>query len=301
MEWNLEVGKAALQRMKMRASCRVFANDPIPEETLREILEVGIRAASGGNLQPYSIIVVKDPEKNKQLAELCSGQRFMGEAPVNLIFLLDWHKVGRWAKLQNAPFTANRSYMHYLIGIEDLMCAAQSIETAAWQLGIGSVYIGTVNGLGRELAKIYNLPKYTYPVVILTMGYPKNELNLRERLPYEMTVFEERYPDFTDAEIQQGFETKYGTKERALPKGQNEEHVARGMALLKSSFEASFEPNEVEALMQEAKEKGTLRYLQYVFGLHYPAGMMLEHGKEIMKMMQEMELEPFDQIVKESQ
>jgi FMN reductase [NAD(P)H] len=293
MEWNQEVGKAALERMKLRASCRAFTDDPIPESTLQEILEVGIRAASGGNLQPYSIIVVKDQEKNKELAELCGGQRFMGEAPVNLIFLLDWYKISRWATLQKAPFTANRSYMHYLIGVEDLMCAAQSIETAAWQMGIGSVYIGTVNAVGRDLAKLYNLPKYTYPVLILTLGYPKHEMNQRERLPYEMTVFEERYPDFTDLEIQQGFEAKYGTKERALPKG-NEEQVAQGMELLKSAFATTFAPDEVEALIQEAVEKGTIRYLQYVFGLHYSAGKMREHGIEIMEMMQEMELEPFN-------
>lgn len=299
MEWNLEVGKAALERMKMRASCRVFTDEPIPDNILKEVLEVGIRAASGGNLQPYSIIVVKDREKNQELAQLCGGQRFMGEAPVNLIFLLDWYKVSRWAAIQKAPFTANRSYMHYLIGLEDVTCAAQSIETAAWQMGIGSVYIGTVNGTARELAKIYHLPKYTYPVLILTLGYPKNELNLRERLPYEMTVFEGQYPEFTDAAIQAGFEAKYGTKERALPKGPNEEYVAKGMELLRHSFRTTFSEEEAEQLIQEAIDKGTLKYLQYVFGLHYPAGMMLEHGKEIMEMLREQELEPFHMITKE--
>lgn len=300
MEWNLEVGKAALERMKMRASCRAFADDPIPEEILQEILAVGIRAASGGNLQPYSIVVVKDRQKNQELAELCGGQRFMGEAPVNLIFLLDWYKISRWAAIQKAPFTANRSYMHYLIGLEDVMCAAQSIETAAWQMGIGSVYIGTVNDAGRELAEIYHLPKYTYPVLVLTLGYPKNELNLRERLPLAMTVFEERYPDFTDAEIQQGFEAKYGPKERALPKGLPEQ-VERGMEILKASFAAGFAPEEAEALLNEALEKGTLRYLQYVFGLHYPAGLMPERGKEIMQMMQEQEVEPFKMMLPEAE
>lgn len=291
MSWNVENGKLAVERMLTRASCRVFDDTPIADETLQQILKAGIRAASGGNLQPYSIIVVKDAEKRQQLADLCGGQQFMAKAPVNLIFLLDWYKMGRLAKLERAPFTADHSYMHYLIGLEDTICTAQSIETAAWELGVGSVYIGTVNGVARELAEIYNLPQYTYPVVILSMGYPKNELNLRERLPYEMTVFEERYPDFSDEQIKQGFAAKYDGRMRNLPTADSarEEWLERFRAALVSTYA----PEEVEAIIKEVEERGTLHHTQYVFGLHYHAAEMLEHGKEVMQMLKEQGLEPF--------
>ena len=43
-----------------RASCRSYTDDPIPPETLQLVLEAGARAASGGNLQPTSIIQTKD-------------------------------------------------------------------------------------------------------------------------------------------------------------------------------------------------------------------------------------------------
>lgn len=291
MSWNLENGKLAVDRMLTRASCRVFEDTPIAEETLQQILQAGIRAASGGNLQPYSVIVVKDAAKRQQLADLCGGQQFMAKAPVNLIFLLDWYKISRLAKLEKAPFTADHSYMHYLIGLEDTMCAAQCIETAAWELGVGSVYIGTVNGVARELVEIYNLPKYTYPVLILSMGYQKNELNLRERLPYEMTVFEERYPDFSDEEILRGFSAKYGDRLRNLPTAESarSEWLERFRAALVSTYS----PEEVEAIIKEVVERGTLYFTQYVFGLHYHAAEMLEHGKEVMQMLKEQGLQPF--------
>jgi hypothetical protein len=36
--------------------------DPIPEDTLRKIVEAGIHAPSGGNLQAWGFILVRDPE-----------------------------------------------------------------------------------------------------------------------------------------------------------------------------------------------------------------------------------------------
>ena len=36
--------------------------DPIPEETLKKIVEAGIHAPSGGNRQDWGFILVRDPE-----------------------------------------------------------------------------------------------------------------------------------------------------------------------------------------------------------------------------------------------
>ena len=295
MEWNQEFGKSAVERMLNRASCRSFQAAHIAEDVLEQILEAGIRAASGGNLQPYSVIVVRDAAKREELAELCGGQYFMGKAPVNLIFLLDWYKLSRLAALQKAPFMAHRSFMHFLIGLEDVMCAAQSIETAAWQRGVGSVYIGTVNAAGSELKKIYNLPKYTYPVLILSLGYPKNELPLRERLPYDMTVFPESYPDFSDEDILRGFEAKYGARTRPLPTIESQR--IEWLKNLRAALETTYSETETEAILQEIEGRGSVQFLQYVFGVHYNAKEVRDEGKRVLEMMRELELEPFDVLI----
>jgi nitroreductase len=72
-----------------RASVRSFEDKPIPPDILRLILESGIHAATGGNLQPYSIIKITEQSPKKKLAEMCE-QDFIGEAPVDLLFCLDW-------------------------------------------------------------------------------------------------------------------------------------------------------------------------------------------------------------------
>lgn len=291
MDWTIEQGKLALERMQQRASCRNFSDREIPEDILKSILETGTRAASGGNLQPYSIVVVRDKEKRAKLAELNMDQEFMAKAPVNLVFLLDWYKNGRLAKIQKAPYTAHESYMHFIIGIEDVMCAAQTIETAAWLMGIGSVYIGTSNYAGKALAELLDLPEHTYPVVILSMGYPKRELKVRDKLPYEITVFDESYPPLSDAEIENAFLKKYGTLERELSKvpAVREEILTT----LKQALLTTYSPEETQAILDDIQARNKYGEYHYRFGLHYHAAEVLEIGMNVLEQMKEQQLVPF--------
>lgn len=41
-----------------RITCRAFLDKPVPEATVREIIEVAKRAPSGGNLQPWHVYVI---------------------------------------------------------------------------------------------------------------------------------------------------------------------------------------------------------------------------------------------------
>jgi nitroreductase len=47
--------------------------DPIPEPVLRRVLQAATWAPSGGNLQPWHVIAVRDPVRKKGLAELYHG------------------------------------------------------------------------------------------------------------------------------------------------------------------------------------------------------------------------------------
>jgi nitroreductase len=52
---------------KLRTIHGNFLDKPIPEEALQTILQASVRAANTTNLQNYSIVVVKDREKMKQV------------------------------------------------------------------------------------------------------------------------------------------------------------------------------------------------------------------------------------------
>ncbi|MBV1915276.1 MAG: nitroreductase [Pseudomonadales bacterium] len=46
------------EALKSRISCRAYLDKPVPQETIREILEKAKRAPSGGNLQPWHVYVL---------------------------------------------------------------------------------------------------------------------------------------------------------------------------------------------------------------------------------------------------
>ncbi len=82
-----EVGSAfGLQdSIEQRRAARAFRSEPIEEATLAEIFQLGVRAPSGYNLQPWRFIVVREQENKEKLKACAFNQRQVGEAPVVLI------------------------------------------------------------------------------------------------------------------------------------------------------------------------------------------------------------------------
>ena len=88
MEATLPVLDAKTAALKRR-SIRRYRKDPVPEGLLREILEAALRAPSAWNLQPWRIVVVRDPATKRALREAAFGQAHVEEAPVVLVLYAD--------------------------------------------------------------------------------------------------------------------------------------------------------------------------------------------------------------------
>ena len=78
--------------MRTTFACREFTDEPIPDDVLYEILDVARFAPTGGNRQGQRVIVVRDREVRRQLADLCRqpmagymAQASLGESPWNTI------------------------------------------------------------------------------------------------------------------------------------------------------------------------------------------------------------------------
>lgn len=295
MGWDTKNAGEALERLRQRASCRSYDEREIPGDILSDILTAGLAAASGGNLQPLSIIVVKDAERKKRLCELNENQAFIAQAPVNLVFVLDWYKLGVFAEHRKAPFASHKSFMHYVIGLEDVMCAAQTIESAAFLHGIGSCYVGTTNHFGGGISEFLNLPERCFPVLLLSLGYPKGELKLRKKLDYSSMVFDEAYPDKEAIKPQliASYEAKYNGQRFELPMN-NAERRAEMLKALGSALLTAYSTEEATQIVKECDERGYLNEMQRIFGLHYTADEMITLGKDIMGMMKKQGLTPFE-------
>jgi nitroreductase len=257
-----------------RASCRSFANKKIPNNILEYILRAGIHSATGGNLQPYSIIKIEKQTAKKRIAKL-AGQGFIADAPVNLLFCIDWHRLERWAKLEITPFTATSSFRHFWISFQDTIITAQNICTAADALGLGSVYIGTVLEFFPTLKRMLKLPKGVMPVVMLCIGYPKKKPVPRNKLGIDAVVHNERYHELIDKQLLEAFNQKYaGIKLDITPQRLKMiEQVCREVAGDK------FAKQSIEYI----KKQGYISRAQMYFGLHYIANRMPLQNEKYLK------------------
>jgi nitroreductase len=64
---------------------RDFRPDPIPEDALRDVLEVGRWSGSANNRQPAEIVVVRDPDARQKLTEW--GANTAARAPAALVIV----------------------------------------------------------------------------------------------------------------------------------------------------------------------------------------------------------------------
>lgn len=51
--------------LQARYSCRSFSDQEIPEELLNQVIAAGLNAPTGGNLQPYTVLVIRNPRRRR--------------------------------------------------------------------------------------------------------------------------------------------------------------------------------------------------------------------------------------------
>lgn len=105
-----------LETIRKRRSVRCFKPDPIPDDTLRLILEAGVWAPSAMNEQPWYFLVVKSAEALHKVYAACGGEsRFYHAPEAILVFSQD----GVIAPVQDAS-----------LAIENMLLAAASLGVA---------------------------------------------------------------------------------------------------------------------------------------------------------------------------
>ncbi len=70
------------QTLRRVRQTRSFRPDPVPEEILRDILDVARWTGSVSNTQPWSFIIVTDPDVRRRMAEAAPYTDHIGVAPV---------------------------------------------------------------------------------------------------------------------------------------------------------------------------------------------------------------------------
>lgn len=80
---------AITQFLRDLRQVRRFRPDAVPAEVERDILEVARWTGSAKNVQPWSFIVIHNPETLQKLSELGNYTAFVADAPMAIAVVLD--------------------------------------------------------------------------------------------------------------------------------------------------------------------------------------------------------------------
>jgi len=183
-----------------RCSIRKYSAEDVDDATLNEILEMGCRASTTGNMQVYSIIVTRDGEMKKKLAPFHFNQKMIVEAPVVLTFCADFNRFNKWCRLRNAE-PGYDNFLSFVTAAIDAIIVAQTVAIAAEAKGLGICYLGTTTYTANEIIKTLNLPIGVVPVTTITLGVPAENPEQVDRLPLEAVVHSEVYKDYSSDDI----------------------------------------------------------------------------------------------------
>ena len=145
-----------LELAKDRYSVRSFRPDPIEDEKMAKILQAGHVAPTACNYQPQKIYIAKSEEARKKLASVCPCTF---DAPVIMVVCYD--------RTRNAK---NRLTPGYAFGETDAAIVCTHMMLEAWELGIGSCWVGWFNA--DQVSQILELPENVTVAALLPMGYP---------------------------------------------------------------------------------------------------------------------------------
>jgi len=137
------------EAIKARRSVRSYTPEPVPDETLRRLLEAARLAPSAMNYQPWRFIVVRSQEARDRIARGGMFARFVRGAPVVIVACGD---------------TGSRFHVH------DTCIALEHLVLAATSMGLGSCWIGSFDEEG--------IPGRFSVVALVSIGFPEEGRDL---------------------------------------------------------------------------------------------------------------------------
>lgn len=183
--------------LNSRVSIRKFKTDPVPEDLVQEILNAAFRAPTSSNIQSYSVIIVKDPETRKSLAELTGNQKHVIEAPIFLAFCADLTRIESAMARQGDTIVGNNLEIGLVSSI-DASLVGMSAYLAAESVGLKGVMIGAMRNNAVIAASLLGLPQQVYCVYGMCLGWPDEAPAQKPRMDYSTIVHYERYGALKD-------------------------------------------------------------------------------------------------------
>jgi nitroreductase len=205
--------KSLAQAIHDRRATPSFDGTPIPPQDLRQILEAGLHAPSGYNLQPWRFIVVQQPEQRKRLRAASYNQAKVEEASAVIVACGDrdgWRKdLDEMLRLGRANGMPESYAAQAAEGVPGYLSSFTEAQMQGWlnkqvMLAFTSMLLmaevlgyDTAPMEGFEQKKVcetLRLPMSYWVVALLAIGHRKGEDKFDGgRFDMSHTVFAEEY------------------------------------------------------------------------------------------------------------
>jgi len=190
-----------IKAIQERRSIRAFTPDPIPRETIEEILKLAILAPSAINLQPWDLIVVTGEERERLSRRLIKAYKekkiSCGPGNVKPLPKTFAKRGAKTLELMNPffeemgvdpnQFINEGSCNFYGAPVAIFICLDDSFPKArlvdiglvlgyllfiAHEYGLGTCPIGLITAYEDEIKELLNIPENKMVVIGIALGYP---------------------------------------------------------------------------------------------------------------------------------
>ena len=147
-----------------RRVTRRYTEQPVPDSLLDALLAAAQSAPTKSDLQQYSVVVMRDRARIKQIADWIGTMDWIASAPVFLVWCGDMRRNQRLCEQHGMPH-ANNNLDTFLNTAVDCSLAMAQFIAAADAVGLGTCPISYVRSHIERVTPLLSLPPGVYPVV----------------------------------------------------------------------------------------------------------------------------------------
>lgn len=188
--------------------------DPIPEETLKKIVEAGTHAPNGGNLQEWGFILVRDAERKRFIRDHYWGawQKLQAGRPSPSALPAERRRALKAAahlaehlhevpvillacSLKEYPSWVHTGYTRAAVATMhgSIYPAVQNILLACRALGVGATLTTMHYFFEEELKQKFGVPENMEIAALLPLGFPRGRFGRNKRKPVQEVLYWEQW------------------------------------------------------------------------------------------------------------
>ena len=173
--------KSLAQAIRDRRSTPSFDGEPVPPRDLWQILDAGLQAPSGYNMQPWRFIVVQDPEQRRRLRAVSYNQAKVEEASAIIVACGDrdgWRRdLEEMLRMGRAGGMPESYAAQAAAGVPEYLSEFSREEMASWLSKQVSVAVTTMMWMAEVLGyDTAMLEGFEQPGVCETLRLPMSYL-----------------------------------------------------------------------------------------------------------------------------